>query len=260
VTAHFGDLFWIRHTLGQLDEHSDARIERVVVVDQSRRSAAELAVLPRVSDVLEFPPDEDQVRALGHDHPAALDRALAAAAITSSHVLVLDSDCFPLHASWLDRLDDITLATDPARPGLTHPCLLAFPAPSLPEVSLTAGIGEHGLDTGRLVGQQLAAAGRAVSYAEPEPAYRGLRGHYYLGRTVYHHGAASFGSSSDPRLTRQVSARQDAIFRRLVAQGRREVPPLDLVRLAAGKVVSRTRWELVGRRALSRERPRPPRP
>ena len=49
VTCDFGDPFWITHSLSQLDRCSDGRVASIVVVDQTRSSAAVLARLPRLN-------------------------------------------------------------------------------------------------------------------------------------------------------------------------------------------------------------------
>jgi hypothetical protein len=238
VTSHFGDTFWIRHSLTQLDRLSDDRVERVVVIDQSRRQREELAALPRVADVVTFDPDERQIHTLGHDHPASLNRALATVDFVTSHVLILDSDCFPMDPSWLDELGDATVAMDPAKWGLSHPCLMSFPSAIAKRLDFAEGLEEVGLDTGRLVGLQLRRLGVAVQFSQPEAAFRGHRGYFYLGRKAYHHGSGSFGHSTDARLLRQVDRRTEAFFQGKVARGETTLSVRERVRLAP-KTISR---------------------
>jgi hypothetical protein len=218
VTCHFGDPFWITHSLSQLDRCSDGRVASIVVVDQTRSSAAFLARLPRVSRVLAFPVDQGEVD------------------FSTSHVLVMDSDCFPIDASWLDRLGDVTVAGDPQKLGLSHPCLMAFPREFAGAIDCAEGLREVFIDTGRLVALQLARAGAAVAFTRPRRAFRGLRGDFYLDGAVYHHGSASFISSGDDRLRRQVSAEAEEFYRRLVVQGRHDL----------------TAWQYVCRRVRDR--------
>jgi len=224
VSCHFGDPFWITHMLKQVDALSDERIARVVLVDQSRESGALLATLPRVSEVLAFPPDLDQIEMMAHDHPASLNRAMSAIDFSTSHVLVMDSDCFPVDASWLDRLSHATMASDPFYGSLSHPCLMAFPAELAPRVDFADGIREIGIDTGRLVGLQIAKTGTKVTFARPEVAFSGYRGHFYLDRSVYHHGSASFIAAEDERLTRQVSPQREMRYRSYIEAGQFELP------------------------------------
>jgi hypothetical protein len=236
VTCHFGDPFWITHSLSQLDRCSDGRVASIVVVDQTRSSAAFLTRLPRVSRVLAFPVDQGEVDFLGHDHAASLNRALRSIEFSTSHVLVMDSDCFPIDASWLDRLGDVTVAGDPQKLGLSHPCLMAFPREFAGAIDCAEGLREVFIDTGRLVALQLARAGAAVAFTRPRRAFRGLRGDFYLDGAVYHHGSASFISSGDDRLRRQVSAEAEEFYRRLVVQGRHDL----------------TAWQYVCRRVRDR--------
>lgn len=219
LTCHFGDPAWVRHSLAMLDRFSDGRVREVVVVDQDRAASKGLDGLPRVRQVIQFPVDEDQVAILGHDHPASLNRALGTIEIRTSHVIVLDSDCFPIDASWLDRLEDVTLAGDPAKWGLTHPCIMVFPAQVAAEIDFAEGLREVGIDTGRLIGLQLARRGYQVAMSRPEGAFRGKRGTLYLDRTVYHHGSSSFLSSSDPRLRSSVDAVSERVYRSAVMAG-----------------------------------------
>lgn len=216
ITCHFGDPFWVTNTLTRVDKLSDSRLADVVIVDQDRSSGGWLSSLPRVSRVVEFDADAGQVALLGHDHPASLNRALQVLDISTSHILILDSDCFPLHSRWLDDLTEVTVASDPHYWSLTHPCLIAFPSQARAVVDFAEGIAETGIDTGRLVGLQLAKAGYPVNFTRPSPAFRGYRGHFYLDGGMYHHGSASFASSNDERLTRQVDAGRELIFRRHV--------------------------------------------
>lgn len=219
ICSHFGDPFWITHRLNQVDRQSDHRVERVVVVDQSRESSSVLSQLPRVESVLTFPPDSDQMELLGHDHPAALNRAIEVTDCETSHIMILDSDCFPLNSSWLDLLDNVTLARDPAKWGLSHPCFVSFPSGLGSVVDFAEGLREVGMDTGRLLGLQIERSGTRVNFTHPQAAFRGIQGHYYLERSLFHFGSASFGSSLDPRLSGRYSHYRNALFRRKIANG-----------------------------------------
>jgi hypothetical protein len=98
--------------LKQIDALSDPEIVNVVLVDQSRQTSTFLQGLPRVSEVISFPLDEDPTSILGHDHPSSLNRALHQIDFRTSHVLVMDSDCFPINGSWLSHLQNVTLTSD----------------------------------------------------------------------------------------------------------------------------------------------------
>lgn len=219
VTCHYGDPFWIEHMTTQVDSFSDDRVREVVVVDQDRGSRGSLGDLARVSRVVTFPVDEEEVRLLGHDHPASLNRVFRESSFQTTHVIILDSDCFPTRAGWLDQLADVTLARDPAKHGLSHPCLMVLPVEACVEIDFAEGLLDVGMDTGRLVGLQLARAGYEVTFSDPISAFRGRRGTFYLGGLVYHHGSASFVSSDDGRLRDVVNPGAEERYRRKIEAG-----------------------------------------
>jgi hypothetical protein len=133
----------------------------------------------------------------------------------------MDSDCFPLNGGWLDELSqelgksDCVLAGD-WHTGLTHPCFMAMPIDAIRHVDFTDGI-EVRIATGRLVGLQLQRAGYSVKILRPKKAFNGLRGALYLKDSLLHVGSASFASSTDPRVFRQVNPLLDDIVRRRIS-------------------------------------------
>lgn len=58
-----------------------------------------------VDQVISFELDERNVAILGHDHPSSLNKALRGVAVSSLHVTILDSDCFPLQNTWLETVE-----------------------------------------------------------------------------------------------------------------------------------------------------------
>lgn len=233
ISCHYGDLFWIRHMLGQLEKHSRGLIKEIVLVDQSRSMHDELASLPGVTRVLEFEPDADQMAVEGHDHPASLDRALAATQFATSHVIVMDSDAFPVRDGWLDYVDDISLALVPGSTSSTHPCLMIFPSRCASLVSFSEGFLERATrkgapDTGRRVGVQLAQSGEDVTLLKAEPAFNGYRGSFYLHGAYYHHGHGSFLAGDHDQYKGFVSEASEMLYRRRVLQGRFTLTPLDI--------------------------------
>lgn len=255
VSCHYGDLFWIRHMLDQLAKHSQGRIKEIVLVDQSRNMAAELAALPGVTRVLEFEPDSAQMAVEGHDHPASLDRALASISFATSHVIVMDSDAFPVRGDWLDRADDISLALVPGSTASTHPCLMIFPSRLVSHVNFSEGFLERAHrkgapDTGRRVGAQLQATGEKVTLLGAEPAFNGYRGSFYLDGTFYHHGHGSFLGGDHDQYKGFVSEASEKLYRRRVAQGRFSLSPLDLaglfIRYVWRRASNRVRLALFG--------------
>lgn len=248
LTCHFGDLFWVRHTVEQVHRHSDGRVAAVVVVDQNRTDAEALRALPRVSEVLSFEPDERITAAMGHDHPAALNNALRTMRVTTTHVIVLDSDCFPTEHEWLDRIDDVTLAARAdrwgnVRHGQTHPCFMVIPARMLPHVDFAEGVVELGCDTGNLVGAQILRAGEVPTVLVPRRrmAFGGTRGQWFLNGAVYHHGSASFVSSPSSWLSQHVLPALEERYRREVEAGSFDATPAIVMLAAAASVRRRLR-------------------
>jgi hypothetical protein len=223
VSAHFGDLFWIEHLAAQVV--SEPAIERVIFIDQDRSAdtAQRLGTLPVRPEVVSFQKDAEQIDLTGHDHPASLDKCLKLN-FTTSHVILLDSDCFPVASNWLDRVrlalvdHDAIVARDPKKFGLSHPCFMVLPTFALSRLNFSEGLVEAGIDTGRLVGLQLRKLGHRVYWDAPSRAFRGKRGDFYLDGALYHHGSASFASSEDAKLTSQVNRRIEQFFRSKVAR------------------------------------------
>lgn len=229
VSCHFGDPFWISHMCRQLDRFSDERLEQIVLVDQSRNSREALVCLPRVSQVLSFPVDQEEMALVGHDHPASVNRALRSIDFTTSHVLVLDSDCFPIAPDWLDHLHDVSLASDPRHGDLSHPCFMLFPAGIASQLDFAEDMRSNHTDTGRHVGAQIARLGLEVRFNRPQVAFSGYRGHFMLNRRIYHHGSASFASSPDSRLNGQIDRTNEARLRELAESGNFELTRKDLM-------------------------------
>ncbi|MGX8011145.1 hypothetical protein ACVDG8_020365 [Mesorhizobium sp. ORM8.1] len=220
ISAHFGDLFWIEQMAAHVASMSrPGSIEAMRIVDQDRRPevARRLAALPGHPEVLSFPEDGAQIALLGHDHPAALNRCMQLDYATT-HVIVLDSDCFPITADWIDRIDtiladhDAIVARDSSKYGLSHPCFMVLPVPLLSKLNFS----EAGADTGRLIGLQLGRLDCTLGWDTPTPAFRGRRGQYHLDGALYHHTKASFVTSNQRKLHSQVNARVERFFRNKV--------------------------------------------
>lgn len=236
VSCHYGDIFWIGHMLEQVAQFSGGRVTEAVIVDQSRQSQDALAKLPLVRSVLSFEPDKAQIAVEGHDHPSALDRAIAQTTFTTSHIIVMDSDAFPTKADWLDKADDISLALVPGSTSQTHPCLMIFPTELRAVVNFSEDYLERATrkgapDTGRRVGVQLKNTGRPVTLLPHEPAFNGYRGSFYLGGSYYHHGHGSFVGGDHDQYKGFVSQASERLYRKRVLQNRFDLTPLDFVGL-----------------------------
>ena len=159
--------------------------------------------------------DSQQIRSVGHDHGASLDKALKTTNFKTSHLLILDSDCFPTNDSWLNTLSNIELASDPSKHGLSHPCFMSIPCHLLSQINFSQGVNELGIDVGRLVGLQLSNIGLEVKLTVPVQTFRGLRGVQY-NNAIYHHGSASFLSSKEERIKKQVNKKVEIFFKRKI--------------------------------------------
>jgi hypothetical protein len=255
VSCHYGDLFWIRHLLDEVARHSDERVKEAVIVDQSRGSAKEISAMPLVREVLTFEPDAQQIAVEGHDHPYALDRAIQETVFTTSHVIVMDSDAFPVRAGWLDSMDDIALALVPGSKKNTHPCFMVFPVADIPLVSFSEGYLERASrkgapDTGRRVGVQLKEAGKKVTLLEHTAAFNGYRGSFYLDGTVYHHGHGSFMAGNHDQYKGFVSQASEKLYRKRIQSGHFTLSPLDIaglfIRYVWRRFANRIRMAVLG--------------
>jgi hypothetical protein len=227
ISAHFGDFFWIEELARRVNEFAPtAAVPELIPINQDRSlsSRDRLARLPRVKRVLEFPVCADEVAIQGHDHPSALNRVMCLP-VDTSHIIILDSDCFPFRPDWLARIGslldeyDAIVAADPFRRGLSHPCFMVLPLAARSTVDFAEGLKEVGMDTGRLVGLQLVRAGYRTHFDQSEPGFRRRRGYFYLEGSLYHHGSASFASSLSPEVRSQVQAPIEAFYQRKVRRG-----------------------------------------
>lgn len=229
--SHFGDLFWVRHTVERIRRLTPNRNLTIIVIDQSRASEPALMAIDGVDQVISFELDKRNLAILGHDHPSSLNKALREVDVSSSHVIVVDSDCFPVTSTWLERLEqtgEIALATDPAKYGLTHPCLMVFPTEISAVIDFEEGLYEVGLDTGRLVGLQVTRSGQRAHLIFPTAAFGGRRGHFFLEKSIYHHGS---GSLSMSEISGPPRVRTEKIWRQLAASPRQDIRAFDLLRL-----------------------------
>lgn len=255
VSCHYGDPFWIEHLLKAVRRFGGSRVSEAIIVDQSRDSAEELAKLPLVREVLTFEPNAEQIAIEGHDHPYALDRAVHESAFTTSHIIVMDSDAFPISNGWLEGIDEISLALTPGSKRNTHPCFMVFPVADRDIVNFSEGFLERATrkgapDTGRRVGKQLQESGRAVTLLEHTPAFNGYRGSFYRDGTVYHHGHGSFMAGGHDQYKGFVSQASEKLYRKRIMQGRFDLTPLDFlglfVRYAWRRFFNKARFALVG--------------
>lgn len=187
-------------------DHS--QISKVMVIDQSRNSQQSLSCIEGVDEVITFQINESEIAKLGHDHPAALNQAIRLDEISTTHVLIFDSDCIPIRANWLSQVNegaDVILAQDASKWGLSHPCFMKLPVAILEKINFAEGTLEIGIDTGRMVALQSVKLGYRPQMLVPQPAFSGVQGDLYLNDSLLHVGSSSFASSSDLRLKSKVN-------------------------------------------------------
>lgn len=264
LTTHFGDVRWVQLLLDRarrafpgLDD------DRIYVIDQDRTETSADMLRHRLGEVqvLCYPPSEPHIAATGHDHAHVLDQAIRD--VESDYLLVFDSDAHPVgtgaHArlARLLRDHDAVLAAVSSRDTRSHPCfMLLGPAVERHRIRFDAAQVERGVDTGRLVFDQIAGMGLQPELLRPEPAFGGRWGTLYLDGAIYHHGSGSFGEADDQRLRVQAARRRhaQAFFRRRVFRGRYELTPLERAVATIVQVASRS--ETQTRRAITHARRR----
>jgi hypothetical protein len=220
----------------QLSRHSSPEvIPHLLIVDQDRDGDSEwLLSLPRVDRAVVYPEVSEEFELYGHDHPSSLNRACREP-IQTTHVIVMDSDCFPMNPRWLDELSasldksDCVLAGNGV-PGVTLPCFMVMPIEALQSIDFSEG-SRLGMDTGRLVGLQLLKAGFSITILDPERTFSGRRGVTYLNNCIIHVGSASFASSTDSRLLGQANPGLDKIVRKRIVQDLYFFSKLDLLQM-----------------------------
>ncbi len=230
LTTHFGDTDWVellvRRLRGALPRLRD---EQIFVVDQNRSTSSAEHLRRRLGRVrvLTYDRSEPHFVMTGHDHAHVLN--LAVREIESDHLLLFDSDAHPVSPAFWPRLTTLLDSSDAVLAALrrvderTHPCFMVFgPKVDRSRLRFDEGQLETGVDTGRMIHDQIAAMGLEAALLRPEPAFGGRWGTLYLDGEIYHHGSGSFEGAADPRLQAQAELfrRESAFFRRRVDAGR----------------------------------------
>jgi glycosyltransferase involved in cell wall biosynthesis len=213
ITAHFHDFGWTEMLIRQIRATTPADcIREIIIIDQDRslHSRARLSASDSLIRVVQYPKEKALFKLLGHDHPAVLNQAIKEA--QGDWICLFDSDAHPIKSDWLSscaeilKKHDAILAEDPLRPGMSHPCFmllqrkhtslsLRFDEGLLEMQSASGQVAERN-DTGRMIRKQLVAAGEQVYLAEPDRAFDGSWGSFYLD-CVYHHGSGSFKGGNE---------------------------------------------------------------
>jgi hypothetical protein len=132
-------------------------------------------------------------------HGNSINFLLREIRFSSSHVILTDSDCFPINNSWLEKLqnllqtNDAVCALENDSKSLTHPCFMVLPVDVLQKLDFLRFTREYWIDTGRLIGIQLIELGFKVRFLEPKKVFSWFSdSRFYLDKTLVHVGSASF--------------------------------------------------------------------
>lgn len=243
LTTHFGDVRWVELLIDRArSAFPGFDDDRIFVIDQDRKEASAALLRRRLGPVhvLRYPRSDPHIAATGHDHAHVLD--LAIREVESDYLLVFDSDAHPIGPAASSRLErllhdhDAILAGVSRNDNRSHPCFMLFgPTVDREGIRFDAGQIERGIDTGRLVFDQITAMGLRPMLLRAEPAFGGRWGTFYLDRAIYHHGSGSFGEADDERLQAQAATRrrEHAFFRRCVFRGQYELTVVGRITAAA---------------------------
>jgi hypothetical protein len=153
---------------------------------------------------------------------------------STSHVILTDSDCFPVNSLWSDNLQfllqtyDAVCALEDNSSFLTHPCFMVIPAEMINKLDFLKHTQEYWIDTGRLVGLQLIELGYKVYFLQPKKVFPfASSSRYYLDQSFVHIGSSSFrgikltndltfGLLSDAKfaISRNIAEKRFSVFNR----------------------------------------------
>jgi hypothetical protein len=226
ITSHFGDIFWVKNLFNRLSLFDDGSIHNIYVIDQSRESGKELASIFGPKSVLSFELDSVMIQNYGHDHPTSVNKALRTVNIRSSHILIIDNDCFPRSQNWLDNsAGDFVFASDPVKKNLTHPCFALFPTTFKERIDFTLGSlnpitpESTRVDFGRTLALQTKVLGfEAIVSPCTRETFGGFKGYSYFNSSIYHHGSASFMYSQDSRLQNLARTSNETIYKKQISK------------------------------------------
>ena len=135
-------------------------------------------------------------------HGNAINSLLRHNDYETSHVILTDSDCFPISSEWnlkvlkLLKSNDAICSTEGKSTLMTHPCFMVLPVASIKQLDFLKQKGAAGdlwTDTGRLIGVQLVDLGYKVHFLKPEKVFGGLsQAQFYLDKSIVHVGGSSF--------------------------------------------------------------------
>src|SRR5262245_41883428 len=175
ITTHFGDVRWVELLLRRTRAAFPGLPDQEVYVNHQDRTA-ESAAQPRhrLGDVTgpHLPLHEPHVLKTGHDHAHVLN--LAVREIDAPYLVLFDSDAHPVSPAAAVRLGALVRDNDAVLAGLdgvttrAHPCFMLFgPAVDREALRFDEGQLETGVDTGRMVFDQVGRAGLRAELLRP---------------------------------------------------------------------------------------------
>jgi hypothetical protein len=116
---------------------------------------------------------------------------------------------------------------------------MVLPAAVVKAVNFSEGVLTVGIDTGRLVGHQLASRGHNVVIDQPSSTSWG-RGNLYMNETMYHHGSGSLAQleSTGDGLLRRI---QERLFHKMIEKN--EIGNSVLIRLLTHLIRLLSLWK-----------------
>lgn len=248
VTAHFFDFEWTEMLVNNIINFTDPKkIKEILIINQDRSLESHnrlVDINPKVK-VVEFPKSVNHFQVQGHDHAAVLNCAMKK--VNGEYVCIFDSDAHPINNSWLLTCEEIfkyydaILALVPGSAIRTHPCFMMMKNSCInAPISFDEGLFTDNEDTGRLVGKQLLNHGYKIYFAQPNRAFNGLWGSFYL-NVIYHHKSASFSGADDERITRQVIWKNKFFKQYVINKHRYELNSFEYFKYKVKKILMKKR-------------------
>lgn len=236
ISAHFGDPSWVKYSLNTLCQNSEL-VTHAIISDQKQIHADELDSYPALSfdaqvklkfkNISVISVDPHQVNHSSLHHGQSLN-LLIKLKIETSHVLILDSDCFPLDNKWEQQLIfdlqnfDVIVACDRQSNYLSHPCFMILPVKILPQLNFLEYSEDYWVDTGRLIGIRCLDIGLRVKMLYPQPSQLNF-GDIYVPYNFFHVGSSSFRWRPEAHQLSMSIKDLKYDFRRFVAQSHPEL-------------------------------------
>jgi len=227
ISCHFGDDFWINHTLkSYLVDYPSNSIVEVLISDQQKSGLGDN--FPALTLRLDYQVpieivsvEPNTIMHASFHHGKALNELISKKPLNSSHVIITDSDCFPIRREWSMLLQallseyDAICSLEEQSSFITHPCFLVIPSMYLDRLDFLKNSKVHEdfwVDTGRLIGIQLLDLGLKVKFLRPEKVFQDFSSElFYLEKSIVHVGSASFRGRREAN-DQRTGSRQDMKF------------------------------------------------